>query len=70
MELGPGNSIGVGLAALLSGADSYMAHDVVKYVNFEDQLPILDELAKLFERRASIPKEEEFPKMETKIGQL
>jgi hypothetical protein len=60
-ELGPGDSIGIGLAALISGADDYFALDVVNYANLQRNLDIFDELVKLFKTRAGIPGEEEFP---------
>jgi hypothetical protein len=49
-ELGPGDSIGVGLAALLSGINKNYALDVVKYANPERYLMICDELVELFNR--------------------
>ena len=58
-ELGPGDSIGVGLAALLSGANHYYACDVVTGTNLHDNIPILDELFELVEGRAAIPNEAE-----------
>jgi SAM-dependent methyltransferase len=60
-ELGPGDSIGIGLAALLSGAERYFALDVVKYSNLRGNLAVLDELIELFRARAAIPDDREFP---------
>jgi SAM-dependent methyltransferase len=54
-ELGPGDSLGIGLAALLSGVERYYALDVVKYSDTEKNLPIFDELVRLFRRRAGRP---------------
>ena len=34
-ELGPGDSIGIGIAALLSGAEKYYAFDVVRYSDLD-----------------------------------
>jgi hypothetical protein len=60
-ELGPGDSIGIGLAALLSGAEKYFALDLVRYSRLEKNLEIFDELVSLFGSRAPIPDESEFP---------
>ncbi|MBK6963947.1 MAG: class I SAM-dependent methyltransferase [Bacteroidales bacterium] len=60
-ELGPGDSIGVGLAALLSGVENYFALDVIKYWNNERNLRILDELTEMFRNREKIPGNDEFP---------
>ncbi len=54
-ELGPGDSIGTGLAAMLSGVDHYVALDVIPFANTEANLHILDELVALFRRRAGRP---------------
>ena len=60
-ELGPGDSLGIGLAALLSGAESYYALDIVDYANTQANLAILDELIDLFRRKEPIPDQQEFP---------
>jgi len=60
-ELGPGDSLGVGLAALLSGAAKYYAFDVVRYARNDRDLAIFDELVALFRARAPIPGPAEFP---------
>lgn len=60
-ELGPGDSLGVGLAALLSGSEKYYALDAVKYTNKNANLEIMTELIDLFERREKIPDNLEFP---------
>ena len=54
-ELGPGSSIGVGLAALLSGADHYVSLDVVPYTSDARNLAVLEDLLVLFRSRASRP---------------
>jgi hypothetical protein len=63
-ELGPGDSLGVGLAALVSGADSYHAFDVVRHAQVERNQAVLDELIGLFRARADIPAEAEFPEVQ------
>lgn len=55
VELGPGDSLGIGLSGLLSGVQQYTAVDVVKAANTERTLAIFDELVALFRRRASRP---------------
>jgi SAM-dependent methyltransferase len=60
-ELGPGDSLGVGLAALLSGCKKYYGLDVIKYWDIERNLKIFDELVELFRKRASIPDNHAFP---------
>lgn len=60
-ELGPGDSLGVGLAALIYGCDKYYAFDVVEYANTERNLKVFDELVTLFKNRTAIPGDDEFP---------
>jgi hypothetical protein len=62
-ELGPGDSLGIGLAALLSGTSKYYAFDVVKYANQDRNLQIFDGLVDLFRRREHIPGRDEFPEV-------
>jgi SAM-dependent methyltransferase len=54
-ELGPGESLGVGLCALLSGADHYVGLDVVAHSNPERNQRILKDLIALFRARAANP---------------
>jgi hypothetical protein len=60
-ELGPGDSLGVGISALILGAEKYYALDVVRFTNEEVNLKIFDDLVKLFKARAPIPDEAEYP---------
>jgi len=62
-ELGPGDSFGIGLAALLSGANKYYAFDVIKYAKNKRNIEIFDELTDLFRKREKIPGESEFPQV-------
>ncbi|MGI9078839.1 MAG: methyltransferase domain-containing protein [Gemmatimonadaceae bacterium] len=62
-ELGPGDSIGVGLAALLSGAKTYYACDAVTYLHNTRNLQVFDELVELFGKRENIPDNREFPEV-------
>ncbi len=62
-ELGPGDSIGIGLAALLSGCDRYIALDMVKYWDTERNLRMFDQLVDLFRNRSSVPDASDFPRV-------
>ena len=66
-ELGPGDSLGVGLAALVSGAEKYYALDVFRYANEAHLNSMIDELATLFLARTPIPGEDEFPRLYPKL---
>src|SRR6516164_1896744 len=67
-ELGPGDSLGVGIAALLSGCERYFAFDVVRYAHAERNLKVFDELVTLFRARADIPANNEFPEIKPVLG--
>jgi hypothetical protein len=60
-ELGPGDSIGIGLAALLSGAAGYVGLDIVPFSAKANLEKIFDELVQLYCHRTPIPNENEFP---------
>lgn len=60
-ELGPGDSIGIGLAALLSGAAQYIGLDIVPFAAKANLEEVFDELVRLYSRRESIPDNDEFP---------
>jgi len=62
-ELGPGYSIGAGLAALISGAEKYYAFDVDQYANIQTNIQVFDELVTLFKNKKAIPDKNEFPKV-------
>ncbi len=62
-ELGPGDSLGTGLAALISGAEKYYALDVKIYSDLKINLKIFDDLVLLFKEKANLPSPEEFPEM-------
>lgn len=63
VELGPGDSLGTGFAALISGVKKYYAIDVKKYGNALNNLKIFDELILLFNKKSAIPDNIEFPQM-------
>jgi hypothetical protein len=63
VELGPGDSLGVSLAALLSGARQCTSLDVVAHNDPQHDLRVFGELIELFRHRAGIPEDREFPSM-------
>lgn len=67
VELGPGDSIGLGLAALLSGVDSYIGLDVLEHATTETNLRVLDELVELYRQRAPIPNDADFPLLHPRL---
>lgn len=62
-EIGPGDSIGTGLAAILSGAKKYYALDIDKHANTINNKQVFEEMIMLFNNREDIPDECEFPEV-------
>lgn len=62
-ELGPGDSIGVGIAALLCGAHRYLALDAVAHADTATNLRVFDTLVELFRRQTPIPDRRQFPEI-------
>lgn len=61
-EIGPGDSLATGLAAILSGARRYVALDIVPTVHNFPNEEVFEDLVYLFETRADIPNQNEQPK--------
>lgn len=68
-ELGPGDSLGIGLCALLCGSDQLHALDIVKYWDKERNIKMFEDLVIFFKNKAPVPCENKFarviPKLET-----
>jgi len=62
-EIGPGDSLGIGLAALIVGAERYVALDVVEHADVTRNLAVFDALVELVAGRADIPGDDEFPRL-------
>ena len=69
-ELGPGDSIGIGIAALLSGAEKYYAFDVVQYSDLSRVRGIFDELVQMFVDREPVPGKKRIPFAQSGARQL
>jgi SAM-dependent methyltransferase len=66
-ELGPGDSIGIGLAALLTGASRYVGLDIIPFSARADLEKIFEELVQLYSRREPIPDHNEFPRVRPRL---
>jgi len=66
-EFGPGDSLGIGLAALITGAKKFYAFDVIKHTNVQKNIEIFDELLELFKKHEMIPNETEFPEARPRL---
>ena len=55
VELGPGDSLGIGLMAVLTGSEQYIAIDAVRHATSKTNLAVLDELVTLLMNRVPIP---------------
>lgn len=66
-ELGPGDSLGIGLAALLSGAARYVGLDIVPYSSKADLERMFDELLNMYTKGERVPDDKEFPFLRPRI---
>lgn len=66
-ELGPGDSIGMGLCALLTGVQKYIALDAVQHADLSRNLATFDELVELISSRAVPAGDEEFPNVKPRL---
>lgn len=61
LELGPGDSLGVGIAGLLSGVDRYTGLDAVRWAEPARNVRLLESVFELLSSREPIPGPAEFP---------
>jgi hypothetical protein len=54
-EIGPGDSLGIGIAALFTGATNYYGFDVIEHANEEVNSKVANELFELFKLKTTIP---------------
>ncbi len=66
-ELGPGDSLGVGLTGLLSGAARYVGLDIVPYSAKADLEKMFDELLRMYTKEERVPDDKEFPFVRPRI---
>ena len=64
-ELGPGDFLGVGLAALIAGAERYVACDIRPFASRARDVRIFDELVAMFAARMPIASELEISGVRT-----
>lgn len=70
LELGPGDSLGVGIAALLSGVDQYAGLDAVRWTEPATNVGLLESLFELLRSREPIPGPAEFPHVGPSVQSL
>ena len=66
-EIGPGDSLGVGLMSLILRAKKYYAFDTVEFANIEQNLKIFNGLISLIKNKTNVPDNIEFPRMQPKL---
>jgi Methyltransferase domain len=67
-ELGPGDSLGIGISALLSGAEKCVALDIVRYTDAKKNLEIFDELITLFRNKTPVPRDPSFSQIQPELN--
>jgi hypothetical protein len=66
-EVGPGDSLGVGITALLCGAKQYLGLDAVAHRDWRRDASMAAPLAQLVKHQAQPPGDDEFPKLLPKL---
>lgn len=54
-EIGPGDSLGIGMAAILSGSNAYYGFDVIEHANLEKNIKVAEEIKSFFSEKRDIP---------------
>lgn len=67
-EIGPGDSLGVGIAALLSGVENYTGFDAQKSINLSDNYKVYNNRVHLFQNCVPKPDYKEFPNNHPKLN--
>jgi hypothetical protein len=60
-HIGPGDSLGVEISALLSGIDECISLDISRYWDVTTNMTVYNDLVELFEKKVTIPDSNEFP---------
>jgi len=68
VEFGPGSTIGLGLAALLTGTKRYFGVDISPFNDWERCVDVVDDLVELVARREAIPDDAEYPAVLPRLG--
>lgn len=68
VEIGPGDSFGIGIAALYTGASNYIALDIIKHANHERNLEMNCELLDYFIERREIPHSGQFKNIRPELS--
>lgn len=68
VELGPGDSMGIGFMALLTGAEQYYGIDAVRHASNEVNCLVFDELITLLKDQVPIPSGGEFTEVLPKLS--
>lgn len=66
-EIGPGDSLGIGIAGLFSGINEYYGFDVIKHANKEGNIKIANDIYKLFLEKQDIPNGNKFSNIHPEI---
>jgi hypothetical protein len=67
-EIGNSSSLGVGLAALLTGVETYTSLEVIKSGNIVKNLKMFEELIKLFRAKEDIPDDKVFSRINLQLA--
>jgi hypothetical protein len=63
VELGPGNSLATGIAAILSGTDHYIGLDVIHHIAHRSGATVVDAVDALFAAQTPIPDDRIYPRL-------
>ncbi|MHB2153607.1 class I SAM-dependent methyltransferase [Calditrichota bacterium GD2] len=66
-EIGPGDSLGIGISAIFCGINNYYAFDVIKHANSKENIKIAQEIKNLYLKGQDIPYQNGFENTNPKL---